>query len=156
MSSLAGTANPAEFRLQADRRHFSWLTVLFGFLRSRRRSKRRLGEAEPVFTDYHHPWLFFMATGIMLFSCLDAFFTLQLLDRGAIELNPVMAAVIGIGTSTFTAIKLLLTGFAILCLVFLARTKFMQRIRTGLILTFIFSGYAVLVCYEFVYLIRQL
>ncbi len=97
-----------------------------------------------------------MATGIMLFSCLDAFFTLQLLDRGAMEINPVMAAVIGISTSTFTVIKMLLTGFAILALVFLARTKFMQRIRTGLILTFLFSGYAVLVCYECVYLMRQM
>ena len=47
-------------------------------------------EDEPLFTDYHHPWLFFLATGIMLLSCFDAFFTLQLLDRGAVEINPVM------------------------------------------------------------------
>ena len=129
LSSLAQTENSPEIRSQSDRRQFSWLTVFFGFLRSRRRSERRLGEVEPVFTDYHQPWLFFMATGIMFLSCLDAFFTLQLLDRGAIEINPVMAAVIGISASTFTATKMLLTSVAILALVFLSRVMFMKRIR---------------------------
>jgi hypothetical protein len=40
--------------------------------------------------------------------------------------------------------------------VFLARARFLGRIRTGLILTFFFSSYAILVCYEFVSLIEQL
>jgi hypothetical protein len=110
---------------------------------------------EPIFTDYHHPWLFFLATGIMLMNCFDAFFTLQLLDRGAMEVNPVMAAVIGKSTSTFAVAKMLLTSIAILMLVFLARAMFMKRIRAGLFLTFFFSFYAVLVCYEFVYLMSH-
>ena len=140
-------------RSEADRRSFSWRTVTFGFLRSRRRGPRRACENEPVFTDYHHPWLFFLATGIMLMNCFDAFFTLQLLDRGAMEVNPIMAAVIGKSTSTFAITKMLLTSLALLMLVFLARAMFMKRIRAGLFLTFFFSCYAVLVCYEFVYLI---
>ena len=156
LSSLEGTDNTIENRSQSDRRDFSWRTVIFGFLRSRRRDKRRVSEVEPLFTDYHHPWLFFLATGIMLLSCLDAFFTLQLLDRGAVEINPIMAAIIGKSTFTFALTKMLLTSVGILALVFLARSMFMKRIRTGLILTVFFSCYAVLVCYEFVYLIRQI
>ncbi len=97
-----------------------------------------------------------MATGIMLLSCIDAFLTLQLLDRGAIEVNPVMAAVIGISTSTFTVTKMLLTSVAILALVFLSRVMFMKRIPTGLFLTFFFSCYVVLVCYEFIFLLYQI
>lgn len=89
-------------------------------------------------------------------SCLDAFFTLQLLDRGAIEINPVMASVIGQSTFSFAASKMLLTGFGILALVFLAKSKFLNRVRTGLILTFFFSFYAVLICYEFVSLMNRL
>jgi hypothetical protein len=77
--------------MDSDRRAFSWQTVFFGFTRSRRHATRRDDEAEPVFTDWHHPWLFFLAIGIMLMSSLDAFFTLQLLERGAYEANPVMA-----------------------------------------------------------------
>ena len=89
----------------------------------------------------------------MLLSGLDAVFTLQLLELGAIELNPVMDAVIGKGTMTFALTKMFLTSFGILALVFLSRSMFMERFRTGMILTVFFVFYAVLVCYEFVSLI---
>jgi len=155
LSSLKGSEYTVDQRTDPERRDFSWRTVFFGYLRSRRRETRRAGELEPLFTDYHHPWLFFLATSIMLLSSFDAFFTLQLIDRGAIEINPVMAAVIGESALTFSVTKMLLTSFGILALVFLARSKFMNIIRTGLILTFFFSCYAVLVCYEFVFLMAQ-
>ena len=145
-----------ENRLLFDRRAFTWRTVLFGFARSRRQGPRRDGEAEPVFTDWHHPWLAFLAIGIMLMSSLDAFMTLRLIDLGAYEANPIMAAMMERGTGTFAVSKMLLTGIGILALVFLARAMFLRRIRTGLILTAFFSFYAVLICYEFVNLINRL
>ena len=145
----------AEDRNVADRRELGWRTVLFGFLRSRRREHRRSAEGEPVFIDWHHPWLFFLAVGTMLLSCLDAFFTLQLLDRGAVEVNPVMAMAINHGTLVFTASKLLMTGVGILMLVFLSRSRLFDRVRTGLFLTVFFSVYACLVCYQFVLLLKQ-
>ena len=144
-----------ENRAVADRRHFTWRTVACGFLRSRRRGPRRVGDPEPLFPDHHHPWLFFMAVGIMVMSCVDAFFTLELLDRGAVEVNPVMAAAIGKGAKTFALTKMLLTGLGILALVFTAKAMFVRRIRTGLILTTFFNVYAVLVCYQFVSLISH-
>jgi len=148
--------SPAENRVRLDRRRFGWRTVLYGFLRSRRRSVRRTTDAEPMFTDWHHPWLFFLATATMLLSSLDAFFTLQLLERGASEINPFMASAIGTSTQTFAATKMLLTGFGILSIVFLARSRLFNRMRTGLVLTGFFSIYCCLVCYEFVLLIGQL
>ncbi len=156
MSSFEGIEQTIVDRTDSDRRDLSWRTLIFGYLRSRRRTTRRVSEGIPIFTDYHHPWLFFLATGIMMLSCFDAFLTLQLLDRGAIEINPVMAAVINQGTLTFAVTKMLLTSIGILALVFLARATFMRRFRTGLILTFFFSGYSILVCYEFVFLIQQI
>ena len=154
LESIEQTELTAENRDRDDRRETSWRTVLFGFMRSRRRSTRREREEEPLFTDWHHPWLFFLATGTMILSCMDAFFALQLLDRGAIEINPVMDAVIGRGTVSFAVTKMLLTGLGILTLVFLSRARFMNRLRTGIILTVFFSFYACLVCYEFVFLLR--
>ena len=156
MTSFEGIEETIIDRTDSERRDLSWRTLVFGYLRSRRRTTRRASEGMPIFTDYHHPWLFFLATGIMMLSCFDAFFTLQLLDRGAIEVNPVMAAVINQSTLTFAVTKMLLTSIGILALVFLARATFMRRFRTGLILTFFFSGYAILVCYEFVFLIQQM
>ena len=143
-------------RASADRRQFSWRTVFYGFTRSRRHNLRREVDAEVLFIDWHHPWLFFLAVGTMIFSCLDAFMTLQLLERGMYEANPVMAAIMGHGTTAFAVSKMLLTGTSILILVFLAKARFMNRLRTGLILTIFFSLYACLVCYEFVYLIRDM
>jgi Domain of unknown function (DUF5658) len=143
-----------ENRDSDERREFSWRTVFFGFVRSRRRDTRRDNEDAPLYTDWHHPWLFFLATGIMLLSCMDAFFTLQLIDRGAIEINPAMAVMIGQGTLAFAATKMLLTGLGILVLVFLSQTRMFNLMRTGLVLTAFFAFYACLVCYEFIYLLN--
>ena len=129
---------------------------MYGFLRSRRHSHRRTEDFDGVFIDWQHPWLFFLAVGTMLLSCADAFLTLQLIDRGMIEANPVMAAVMGGGTAMFAATKLAMTGVGILVLVFLAKARFLDRIRTGLFLTIFFSGYCCLVCYEIVSLLRLL
>jgi len=143
-------------RASDDRRIFGWRTVLFGFMRSRRHVLRREIDADVLFIDWHHPWLFFLAVGTMLMSCMDAFMTLQLLNRGMVEANPVMAALLGQGTTTFAVSKMLMTGTSILILVFLAKARFLNRFRTGLILTAFFSIYACLVCYEFVFLIRDM
>jgi len=143
-------------RAVTARRAFTWRTIFYGFMRSRRRNLRREIDAEVVFLDWHHPWLFFLAVGTMLLSCLDAFMTLQLLERGMVEVNPVMAAILGRGTTAFAVSKMLLTGTSILILVFLAKSRFLNRFRTGLFLTAFFTIYACLACYEFVQLIADM
>lgn len=145
-----------ERRAPADRRLFTWRTVLYGFFRSRRHGHRRTQDAEVIFLDWHHPWLFFLSIGTMLLSCADAFLTLELLQRGMIEANPFMAAMLEQGIETFAISKMALTGSAILVLVYLAKSHFLNRFRTGLFLTVFFSCYACLVCYELVHLFRVL
>lgn len=154
MSILQGTGDFEDRRTIDDRRSFSWRTVFYGFLRSRRRDARRDCESEPLFTDYHHPWHFFLATSIMVLSFADAVFTLALIEKGAVEINPVMAAAINRGTHSFAMLKMFLTSFGILSLVFCARWMFIWRIRTGTLLTAFFAVYAALVCYELVFLMR--
>jgi len=150
-----GSAIP-EQRSGAERRHFSWRTVAYGFTLSRRHAHRRDGDTEVIFLDWHHPWLFFLATGTMLLSCADAFLTLELLRLGMIEANPVMEAIMSQGPAAFTSTKLAMTAVGIFVLVFLAKARFLNRIRTGLFLTMFFSFYACLVCYELVSLFRLL
>lgn len=143
-------------RDDAERRDFSWRTVFYGFALSRRKEHRRDVDDEVVFLDWHHPWLFFLATGTMLLSCADAFLTLQLINLGMVEINPVMNAIMAQGTLLFTSTKLAMTGFGILVLVFLAKAKFMNRYRIGAFLTLLFTSYACLVCYELVNLFNLL
>lgn len=90
----------------------------------------------------------------MILSTLDAFFTLQLLNRGAIEVNPAMALALEYGSGFFAGSKMLLTGTGILALVYMSRCRMFNRLRTGLILTTFFSMYACLVCYQLVLLMR--
>ncbi len=92
----------------------------------------------------------------MLLSCADAFLTLKLLNLGMVEANPVMNAIMTQGTAAFTATKLAMTAIGIFVLVFLAKARFLNRVRTGLFLTTFFSFYACLVCYELVHLFRLL
>ena len=143
-------------RVSDDRRSTSWRTVFYGFIRSRRHGQRREDESEVMFLDWHHPWLFFLSVGTMLLSCADAFMTLQLIQLGMVEVNPFMAIILEQGTGPFAAIKLAMTGVGILMLVFMAKARFMNRIRTGIFLTTIFSFYCCLVCYEFVSLLQHL
>jgi hypothetical protein len=149
------TAIP-EQRAVTDRRRFTWRTVSYGFVLSRRRRHRRTADDDVIFLDWHHPWLFFLATGTMLLSCADAFLTLLLLDFGMIEANPFMAAIMAQGTAVFTSTKLAMTAFGIFVLVFLAKARFLNRFRAGLFLTTFFISYACLVCYEIVNLLRFL
>lgn len=141
-------------RAIADRRDFTWRTVMFGFLFSRRRDLRRGDDGDVIFTDWHHPWLFIMAVGTMILSSADAFLTLQLLERGMIEANPVMARMMEVNTFAFTASKMLLTAFGIFVLVFLAKAHVFNRFRTGIFMTLFFSSYLCLVCYQLVNLMK--
>ena len=153
---MSVTTAISEQRSKADRRRFSWRTVAYGFTLSRRRELRRVADDDVIFLDWHHPWLFFLATGTMLLSSADAFLTLLLIDLGMIEANPFMGAVMAHGTTVFTSTKLAMTAFGIFVLVFLAKSQFLNRFRTGLFLTIFFTFYACLVCYELVSLFRLL
>jgi len=153
-ASVSVSSVTAGERAAIDRREFNWRTVVYGFALSRRHTHRRDVDTGVVFLDWHHPWLFFLAVGTMLLSSADAFLTLQLLERGMIEANPLMQATMQRGTGFFVATKLAMTAFGILALVFLAKAHFLNRFRTGLFLTGFFTAYACLVCYEIVNLLH--
>jgi hypothetical protein len=154
--AVCDSGGVAERRADDERRAFTWRTVFFGFLRSRRHSPRRNDDGDVIFLDWHHPWLFFLAVGIMLLSCADAFLTLTLMQHGMIEANPFMANMLDQGGAAFAVSKVVMTGTSILILVFLAKSRFMNRFRTGLFLTFFFSVYCCLICYEIVHLLAVL
>ena len=61
------------------------------------------------------------ATIIMILTTIDALLTLMLLNRGAVELNPVMAYLINIGPSVFICVKLLVVGCSTIILYRYAR-----------------------------------
>ena len=100
--------------------------LLFNGRRERFRRDEDMGK--PFVFDRYNLKLFLAITVILLLSILDAVLTLVVIQRGAEELNPVMAYFLEHGTPTFIIAKYILTNIGVLILlifknVFLTKFK---------------------------------
>ena len=87
--------------------------------RGRRRGGRRGAEAECQYVDRLGGWVMAAFVTVVGLSCLDAWYTLDLLATGkAEEANPVMRAALHLGDTHFIVIKTVVTILAVgfLCL----------------------------------------
>jgi hypothetical protein len=84
----------------------------------------------------------------MLLSCMDAILTVHLLQHGSIELNPLMAALIDTNVHFFVAIKMALTGVAVILLAIHSNFRIFQTLRIELFLYASFFLYLGLTLYE--------
>lgn len=84
----------------------------------KRASGRRDGEADFVYVDRPGAWILAAFVAVVGLSLLDAWYTLDLLKRGATEANPVMRAALDISDQAFVVIKTVITvaGAGFLCL----------------------------------------
>lgn len=138
-----------DLRRRPDRRRLSWRTWLYAFSLGRRRGPRRTAEQQaPYYLDiYQDPWLLTWSVGILGSCVLDAWLTLQILDRGGIELNPIMAFLLQSSVPAFFAGKYLLTVVAVVFL--LIHVNFnLWGIPVRRMLPALASGYAALIGYE--------
>ena len=136
-------------RRNTDRRCDSTWSFVYGGLRPRRRVSRRAGDQHRILLDWHEPRLLYMALAILLMSCLDALFTLNLLAAGGEELNAVMRVLLGRGVRWFLLAKIGLTGLSIVVLVIAARRLFLGRVPVLWVLRLLCVGYIVLIGWEF-------
>jgi hypothetical protein len=93
----------------------------------RRRIRREEDHHRVLLLDHYSSTLFVTIVLILTFSLADAFLTLWLVDRGATELNPVMASVLNHGPAAFIGAKYLLTSFSVIILVIFSQV-FLQRV----------------------------
>jgi hypothetical protein len=154
VSRVGPGGNPAqvardERRRRPDRRRRIWWSLLYGSFRPRRRRpSRRTQDARYQAIDWHGAHLWATSIGILIFSVADAFLTMNLISKGAIEVNPLMAAVIGRNVTAFAAIKIAITGVSVMLMVFLARYRFMRVVRVEIILYCVFAAYVMLIFHE--------
>jgi hypothetical protein len=138
-----------ERRNRADRRRRVWWSVCYGSFNPRRRSPpRRLDDSRVHSIDWHSAHLLAVAIIILLLCVGDAFLTLMLLQGGANEVNPVMAALIYRNTAVFAALKMALTSAGVVLMVFLARYRFMRLLRVEWVLYGVLIAYMSLIGYE--------
>ena len=100
--------------------------LLFNGRRERSRRDEDRGKAY-IFDRYNHN-LFFAITTILILSILDALLTLVVIQRGATELNPVMAYFLEHGTPTFIVAKYALTSIGVLILL-IFKNVFLTKIK---------------------------
>jgi hypothetical protein len=131
-----------------DRRDRFWWSIAYGGFNPRRRGVRRDHPHAFQMVDWHEAHLLAPSVLVVLLCALDAFLTLVLLSKGAHEVNPVMAQFVYSDAKTFTIVKMLSTGSALVILVFLARHRFMRRVPVSSLLYGAVAIYVALIWYE--------
>ena len=139
--------NP-EKRTGAERRKKP--TPLFNrfAFRGRRMHSRREEDAQDYYVDRYAYKYMFWILGIVVFSILDAFLTLNLLQGGGIELNPFMSVLIDKNATLFMVVKISITALCILFLLTHKNFRFYGRIRMDYFIYTVFSLYVILIFYE--------
>lgn len=135
-------------RHRCERRYRRTWRSRYFWCGGRRHSPRRAAERGRCYTDVYGPGV--MASVVMLMSgcVLDALLTLYLLDHGAVEANPLMAAALTLGTEEFVLLKVALTSACLLLLAIHHRFLLFRRLRVQHIMACLAAGYAALLLYE--------
>lgn len=110
--------------------------------------ERRLNSKGWGYVDSYPNHLLFCAIAILMLSVLDAYFTLNILERGGEELNWFMLIAIEESIERFVSIKLALTGLALIFLTIHYNAQYLLRLRVWHILYIVLVSYMVLIGYE--------
>lgn len=144
---------PAERRGEENRRKSDLRAFVYGNFRPRRRTHRRAADDHRFLVDWHEPRILYLSLCILLLSCTDALFTLNLLNAGASEANAVMASMLERGIDVFLVSKIGITSFSLVILVVAARHKFYGPFSVEHLLQTFCLGYILVIYYE-IYLFR--
>lgn len=142
-------------RAGGERRACVLRALVAGNFNPRRRGPRRARDAGLAATDrYDLRWVA-VAVSIVALSAADALLTLTLMQHGARESNPLMAAVLRRFPDAFIDVKIGLTAVGVVLLTMLAKVRAFGRLPVGMLLYAALAGYAGLVGYE-VWLLRAI
>lgn len=140
-------ASLANERRQGERRHRRMWSSHHFWLGGRRRELRRVAELG-CYTDVYGPGVAVSVIMVMSGCALDALLTLCLLNSGAVEANPLMAATLTFGVRKFVLFKMAVTGISLLLLAIHHRFLLYRWLRVRDALVCLAAGYAALLLYE--------
>lgn len=125
------------------------------FFRGKREKLRRTEDSQQITVfDYYQPTLLITILIVLSLSLLDAALTLMLLEKGAVELNPVMHYYITLGPAIFVTVKYSITALALLIILVL-HAIVSSRYRLGsLLLPFCGLAFGAVVIWELYLLAR--
>lgn len=132
-----------ERRLGPDRRArpTTFLEAIAG--KGRRRRGRRDGEIQNIYIEIYGKLEVTLVVAVLILNILDALLTLDYLEKGGWEANPVARGLLDLGDAWFLGAKTCLIGICLLFLLIHQTFKFV-RIALYLLTTF----YTLLFCYH--------
>ena len=98
------------------------------FYGQRQTIRREVDRQRLIWVDKYSPALFILILIVVLLSIVDAILTLFLVNKGATEINPIMAYCLSLGPSMFVLAKYALTCISVLVLLVLSNV-FIFRIK---------------------------
>ncbi len=116
--------------------------------KGQRLSGRRQGDLLNTFVDRYSPRVRYFSIGLLILSVLDALFTLRILEKGGVELNPFMGALIAFDIGWFLFVKIAMTAAALFTLLIFYHFSWMRVLRVSHIIYGAFVMYAILIQYE--------
>ena len=129
LSSTSCGSPDKEERRRIDRRTNNKARLKYLLFNGRReRSRRDEDRGKAFIFDRYNQKFFVGVTVILVLSILDAALTLVVIQRGATELNPVMAYFLEHGTLTFIVAKYVLTSIGVLILL-IFKNVFLTKIK---------------------------
>ena len=144
---------PSDHR-RHDRRQPSLRTLLGALHQYRRRHLRRAEDSVNSYTDWYGHWPFAATLTIILLCFADAFLTIVLLNKGAVELNGLMDWLIQKDTHTFAVVKMSMTGAALIVLVMHFNFRIYRYIAVRYLIYALVPLYSLLIFHELTMLAR--
>ena len=121
-------------------------------LGGRRLRARRSSDRASHYVDWYDARLLLSGLGILTCCCIDAFFTLQLLQMGATELNTLMAYLIETDIQRFVNLKIAITALSVILLIIHGRYRLFRAMRVEHLLHASLAAYVALIGWEIVLL----
>jgi hypothetical protein len=118
-------------------------------LTGRRKKARRSDELSDYYVDKYEKNLLAATGSILIFCILDAFFTLNILQTGGTEHNPLMLFFMKKNLLLTLIIRFLFTAGCVLFLLIHKNFRLFGVIKARLLFYLVFSIYSVLIIYEF-------
>lgn len=138
-------------RYQLDRRVSNVSFIERLLQRGARTQQRRYTDKHQFkYFDRHEPHLVLISVVVILFSLFDALLTLEILERGGVELNYFADILIGFGLYGFILSKYLITAFGMIVLVVHKHYEVFLGLQVRHAIYAIVSIYTALIIYELV------
>jgi hypothetical protein len=142
------TNDQAGEQRQLDRRQTSLTTILGSLVHRRRRYSRREDDHVNSYTDWYGHWPVVATILIILLCFADAFLTMVLLSKGAVELNILMDWLIQKDAHLFTVVKMSVTGAALIVLVLHFNFRIYKYIAVRYLIYALVPLYSLLIAHE--------